>query len=76
MNAFLYIHVHNLIHMFRLKIPINFTFPYSVFLGTIPFRLLVDTILYMCAIIVFAYYDQLGCDPVKTGQVRSTNQVN
>ena len=33
------------------------------------------TMVYMCGIVVFAYYDNLGCDPLKTGEITSSNQV-
>ena len=47
----------------------------SVFLWNIPLTLTMYTLVYLCGIVVYAYYEQLGCDPLKTGQITSSNQV-
>ncbi len=34
------------------------------------------SISYFIGLVMFAYYDKEGCDPLKTGQVGVANQVN
>ncbi len=39
------------------------------------FASIIITLVTLVALVVFAHYDILGCDPLRTGQVRHPNQV-
>ena len=46
----------------------------SVIYTTIGFTLM-EVLMIVLGFHVFAFYDQLGCDPLRTGQVKGANQV-
>ena len=47
----------------------------SVLLCYVPLNIAMYSIVYLCGIVVYAHYDKVGCDPLKTGQITSANQV-
>ena len=47
----------------------------SVFLN-VPFMLIIYSLTCIVGLTVFAYYWELGCDPLRSGQISSSNQVS
>ena len=43
---------------------------------TIPGTVILTSVSCFCGLIVFAYYTQIGCDPLKAGQISNPNQVS
>ena len=50
-------------------------FLYRTLVAQVCLSLIVDTLLLFVGLTLFAYYENLGCDPYRSGQVDSTNQV-
>ena len=49
---------------------------FSVVFLTVPGTILLGTLACMVGWAIFAYYADIGCDPLKAGYISNTNQVN
>ncbi len=43
---------------------------------TTPFNVVLTTLTCMVGLVLFAYYEQLGCDPLRSGELDGSNEVS
>ena len=62
--------------LLSISVYLNFTILlHRCVIGTIPGSILLSSLSCACGFVVFAYYANLGCDPLEAGYIENPNQV-